>query len=79
MKTLGKRGNKSRKKEKEGKGGLFWDCKKHVITDNKKSGLKKFVALVLMLKNYRVLTFALFFFDHIGRKIYFNFVMLLEL
>ena len=45
MKTLGKRGNKSRKKEKEGKGGLFWDCKKHVITDNKKSGLIKFCGL----------------------------------
>ena len=39
--------------------------------EKKKEKGEYFVALVLMLKNYRVLTFALTFFDHIGRKIYF--------
>ena len=62
MKTLGKRGNKSRKKEKEGKGGLLWDCKKHVITDNKKSGLIKFCGLSAHAKKLPRFDFCTIFF-----------------
>ena len=32
-----KEGIREEKREKEGKGGLFWNCKKQGITDNKKT------------------------------------------